>query len=65
MEQSFCQFHFFKTEKAEKSINEALKLQNLDIELSGRLGRRTKFQTFDCAHLTLDFKTRAVNLKIG
>jgi hypothetical protein len=41
-----------------------MKLQNLDMELSGRLGRRTKFQEFDCAHLTLDFKSRAVNLKI-
>ena len=64
IEQSYCQFHFYKHDKAENAINEALKLQNLDIELSGKLGRRTKWQVFDNAHLTLDFKNRAVNLNI-
>lgn len=34
------------------------------MELTGKLGRRTKYQEFDCAHLTLDFKSREVNLKI-
>lgn len=34
------------------------------MELSGKLGRRTKFQEFDCAHLSLDFKSREVSLKI-
>ena len=64
VEQSYCQFHFYKYEKAESSLNEASKLQNLEFELTGKMGRRTKFQTFDNAHLTLDFKTREVNLKI-
>ena len=64
VEQSYCQFHFYKHEKAKSSVQEALKLQNLNFELLGKLGRRTKFQQFDNAHLTLDFKTREVNLKI-
>ena len=63
-EQSYCQLHFFKHEKAQESINQAKKLSDLNIEFAGKMGKRTRFQRRDIAQLTVDFDTRAVNLNI-
>ena len=63
-EQSYCLLHFYKYEKAEACLKEAQELIDLKIEFSGKLGRRTRFQTFDIAHLTLDFESRQAKLKI-
>ena len=42
-EQSYCQLHFFKNERAEASLTEAKKIANLSIEFGGKLGKRTRF----------------------
>jgi hypothetical protein len=38
-------------------------LLGLDLFLAGKLGRRTKWQQFDVAQLTLDIKTKTVEVK--
>jgi len=42
-EQSYCQLHFYKNERAEASLNEAKNLCNLNIQFGGKLGKRTRF----------------------
>jgi len=63
-EQSYCLLHFYKYEKAEACLKEAQELIDLKIEFQGKLGRRTRYQTFDICHLTLDFESRQAKLKI-
>ena len=48
-EQSYCQLHFYKNDKAEESLNVAKKMCNLSIEFGGKLGRRTRYQQNDVA----------------
>jgi len=40
-------------------------LLELNIKLTGRLGRRTKYQTFDVAQLVLDVSNREVKVVAG
>mmetsp|Transcript_10351 Transcript_10351/g.13995 ORF Transcript_10351/g.13995 Transcript_10351/m.13995 type:complete len:160 (+) Transcript_10351:662-1141(+) len=63
-EYSYCLLHFFKSERAEASLNEARKLTNLNIEFGGKMGKRTRFQQRDIAQLTVDFDTRDISLNI-
>lgn len=63
-EQSYCQLHFYKYEKAEESLNVAKKLCNLSIEFGGKLGKRTRYQLNDVAQLTVDFENRDICLNI-
>lgn len=63
-EQSYCQLHFFKYERAEASLNEAKQTCNLNIQFGGKMGKRTRFQRRDIAQLTVDFDTRDVKLNI-
>lgn len=60
IELSYCYLEFYKYKKAKKCIKEALKIINLNIKLTGRLGRRTKYQEFDIAQLVLDINNREV-----
>ena len=39
-----------------------MKLLNLNLKLTGKLGRRTKYQEFDIAQLVLDIENRDVQL---
>ena len=43
-EQHYCQIHFYKYEDAEQSINKAKQIALLPLELTGRMGKRTKYQ---------------------
>ena len=59
-EVSYCQLHFYKYDLSEQSVNEALRLYNLQMELTGALGKRTIYQENDIAQLTLSIETRSV-----
>ena len=62
IEQSHCFISFYKYKQAKQNIKEALRLLNLNIKLTGKLGRRTKYQTFDVAQLVLDVQNREVQV---
>jgi hypothetical protein len=48
-EQSHCYLNFYKYKQAKNCIKRALSLLELNVKLTGRLGRRTKYQEFDIA----------------
>ena len=43
IEQSYCYLNFYKYKEAKKCIKESMKLLNLNLKLTGKLGRRTKY----------------------
>jgi hypothetical protein len=48
-EVSYCYLHFYKYEDAEATVAEALRLGNLDLNLTGKLGKRTLYQQTNIA----------------
>ncbi|CDW87054.1 tetratricopeptide repeat protein 27 [Stylonychia lemnae] len=62
IEQSYCYLNFYKYKKCKKCIKDAMKILNLNLTLTGRLGRRTKYQEFDIAQLVLDIDNRDVQI---
>ncbi len=60
IEQSHCYLNFYKYKQAKRCIKRALEVLELNIKLTGRLGRRTKYQEFDVAQLVLDIQNREV-----
>ena len=62
-EQSYALIEFWKYEQCEEAILEGLDLVGLDLNLDGKLGRRTKWQAFDLAQLVLDVKSKEVVVK--
>lgn len=62
IEQSHCYLNFYKYKQAKKCIKRALELLELNITLTGRLGKMTKYQTFDVAQLVLDVSNREVQI---
>jgi hypothetical protein len=62
VEQSHCYLNFYKYKQAKQCIKRALDLLDLKIKLTGRLGRRTKYQEFDIAQLVLDVENREVKV---
>lgn len=62
IEQAQCLLSFYQYKPAKQAIKRALALLNLNVKLTGRLGRRTKFQEFDIAQLVLDVQTREVTV---
>ena len=62
-EYSYCLIQFWKYEACEDAIKESFDLLGLDLFLAGKLGRRTKWQQYDVAQLTLDIQTKTVELK--
>ena len=54
---SYCALVFHKYQLAEEQVSQAQKDIGLQVALTGRLGRRTKYQTFDTAQLVLDAKS--------
>ena len=57
---SYPLIQYWQYEECEKSILEAFSLLKLECELDGKMGRLTKFQTFDKAQLVLDLKSQDV-----
>lgn len=49
---------YYKYAEAEKVIELCKSIAKLDIEFTGKLGRRTKFQTFDTAQLVMNLKEK-------
>ena len=62
-EYSHSCIQFWKYEDCENSIKEAFDLSGIEIDLAGKLGRLTKFQTFDTACLILDIHSKDVEMK--
>ena len=62
VEHSHCLLAFYKYKQAKKALKRALSLLGLNLKLTGKLGRRTKFQEFDIAQLVLDLKNRQVEV---
>jgi hypothetical protein len=62
IEQSHCYLNFYKYKQGKQCIKRALELLDLKIKLTGRLGRRTKYQDFDIAQLVLDVENREVKV---
>jgi hypothetical protein len=62
IEQSHCYLNFYKYKQAKRCIKRALELLELNIKLTGRLGKMTKYQTFDVAQLVLDVSNREVQI---
>ena len=48
-ESAYSQINFWKYEACEEAIFEALVIVGLELDLAGKLGRRTKWQSFDVA----------------
>ena len=49
VEHSHCLLAFYKYKQAKQALKRALSLLGLNLKLTGKLGRRTKFQEFDIA----------------
>ena len=60
---SYSCIQFWKYEECEDCIKEAFDLSGIEIDLAGKLGRLTKWQSFDTAQLVLDIKSKDVELK--
>ena len=48
-ELAHCQIVYWKYEETEQSIKEAFELLGIEVNLDGKVGRRTKWQQFDLA----------------
>ena len=48
---------YYKYKEAENILQYCKNLANIQLEYTGKLGRRTKYQTFDTAQLIMNFKT--------
>eukprot|EP00347_Sterkiella_histriomuscorum_P015302 403357539 len=62
IEQSYCYLNFYKYKHSKTCIKKAMTILNLNLKLTGRLGRRTKYQEFDIAQLVLDVDNREVQI---
>lgn len=62
IEASHCYLNFYKYKECKRCINKSKELLNLNFKLTGRLGRRTKYQEFDIAQLVLDIENREVQV---
>lgn len=60
LEYSNCCLTFFKYSKAEMALEKARELIGLKLNLTGKLGKRTKYQTFDIPQLVLNIETESV-----
>ena len=65
LEQSYYNLRYFKYNESEKKIEETKNLLNLKMELTGRLGRKTKYQTFDSAILVLESESSTLEKQIN
>jgi hypothetical protein len=61
IEYSNCCLTFFKYSKAEKALENARQLMGVKLNLTGKMGKRTKYQTFDIPQLVLNIETESVD----
>lgn len=60
IEYSNCCLTFYKYSRAEKALETARGLLGVKLNLTGKLGKRTKYQTFDIPQLVLNIETESV-----
>ena len=61
IEKSFNYLRYYNYKKCTSTIEEAKKELNLDISLTGKLGKKTKYQTFSNPILVVDVKNKETN----
>ena len=61
IEKSFNYLRYYNYKKCTSTIEEAKKELNLDISLTGKLGKKTKYQTFSNPILVVDVKNKQTN----
>lgn len=54
----------WKYDECEAAIDEAFSLAGINVQLEGKLGKRTKYQYCDLAQLVLNIETKTVDLKL-
>lgn len=64
LEKSYFCMRYYKYNDSDNLIDISKDLFNLKMELTGRLGRKTKFQTFDSAILVLESESSTLENKI-
>ena len=62
IERSFNYLRYYNYKKCTSTIEEAKQKLNLDISLTGKLGKKTKYQTFSNPILVVDVKNRQENI---
>ena len=62
-EYSYPLICYWKYEECEEIILDAIDRQGLKCNLDGKMGRLTKFQSFDKAQLVLDIKSQDVSIR--
>ena len=62
-EKSHLCLTFYKYSESDLILEKIKKILNLKIELTGRLGRKTKYQVFDSAVLVLETESSTINEK--
>lgn len=61
LEKSYYNLKYYKYKSAEDLVEEAKNLFNLKINLTGKLGRKTKFQDFDTAVLVVESQSSTLD----
>jgi len=61
IEKSFNYLRYYNYKKCTSTIEEAKKELNLDISLTGKYGKKTKYQTFSNPILVVDVKNKQEN----
>lgn len=61
IEYSNCLLTFYKYSRAEEALENARELIGLRLKLTGKLGKRTKYQSFDIPQLVLNIESESVD----
>jgi len=60
IEYSNCCLTFYKYSKAEQALENSRQLMGIKLNLTGKMGKRTKYQTFDIPQLVLNIENEVV-----
>ena len=63
IEKSFFYIRYFHNKKCTNMLETAKKNLNIDINLTGKMGKKTKYQEFDTPILVVDIKNENKNIK--
>ena len=61
IEYANCCLNFYKYSKAEEALEKARSLIGIKLNLTGKMGKRTKYQKFDVPQLVLDIENEMVD----